>query len=78
MKIKLSTVSDVSEFVNICSTYHNANIDVKQGRHVINGKSILGVFSLNLLEPLNVEIEVEKADSRTKFIKDIERWREKL
>ena len=31
-------------------------IDVKRGRYIVDGKSIMGLFSLNLSEPLSVMI----------------------
>ena len=53
MFIKLKTIDDVKEFVNICSKY-DVDIDVKQGKFTVDGKSILGIFSLNLIEGLSV------------------------
>ena len=55
MRIKLPTANDVKEFVNIAMmcTYQ---IDVKHGRYIVEGKSIMGLFSLNLSEPLTVMI----------------------
>lgn len=55
MKIKLSTTNDVKEFVNaamLCS----CQIDVRHGRYIVDGKSIMGLFSLNLSEPLSILI----------------------
>lgn len=74
MKIKLNTIDDVKNFVKICEQYKECSIDVKQGRWVIDGKSILGVFSLNLIENLNVTIDTENKSSEFNFYKDIEKW----
>ena len=55
MKIKLSTANDVKELVN-ASMLCPYQIDVKHGRYIVDGKSIMGLFSLNLSEPLTVMI----------------------
>ncbi len=77
MDIKLNSISDAKDFVNICSKYHDSEIDVKQGRHVVDGKSILGIFSLNLLEPVKVIIDSEKDSSKTSFYNNIKKWKGK-
>ena len=60
-KIKLSNVQDIREFVNyvILSDY---DIDLVQGRYVIDAKSIMGIFSLDLLSPINLVAHTENAD----------------
>lgn len=75
MLIKLNTVDDVYKFVSICEKCHDENIDVKQGRHVIDGKSILGIFSLNLLEPVEVVIDSVNDSNMITFHNNIEKWR---
>ena len=59
MIIKLRTIEDVYQFVNIATQY-GSNVDIKQQHYVVNGKSILGIFSLNLAEP--VELNVHNDD----------------
>ena len=55
MRIKLPTANDVKEFVNIAMMCPY-QLDVKHGRCTVDGKSIMGLFSLNLSEPLSVMI----------------------
>ena len=55
MRIKLSTTNDVKEFVNVAMRCPY-QLDVKHGRYIVDGKSIMGLFSLNLSEPLTVMI----------------------
>ena len=55
MKIKLNTVNDIKEFVNramMCKF----DIDLISGRYVIDAKSIMGIFSLDLSKPINLAI----------------------
>lgn len=73
MIIKLNTINDVKEFVNICSKYE-ADADVKQGKFTVNGKSILGIFSLNLMEKLNVYILTPDEKVAEDFKQKISKW----
>ena len=53
VKIRLSTIADVRDFVNIVAK-SDVDIDLASGRYVVDGKSILGIFSLDLLSPLTL------------------------
>lgn len=53
MIVKLNTIDKVKNFVNITSRFDDA-IDVSTGRFMVDGKSILGLFSLDLSKPLQV------------------------
>lgn len=60
MKIKLFTIQEIREFVNqvILLDYE---VDLVQGRYIIDAKSIMGIFSLDLLSPITVVAHSEKA-----------------
>lgn len=53
MKISLRTIEDVKEFVTMASGF-KGDIEVRSGRFIVDAKSLLGVFSLNLSEPVEV------------------------
>lgn len=55
MSILLNTVEKVKDFVNITSRLQN-EVFVKSGRYVIDGKSLMGMFSLDLSKPVELEI----------------------
>ena len=59
MKINLSKYNDVKDFIQFAQN-SEAEIILKSGKYIIDGKSILGVFSLDLSQPLIVESEDEK------------------
>ena len=67
-KIKLSNVQDIREFVNqvILADYE---VDLVQGRYVIDAKSIMGIFSLDLLSPIDLVAHTENADALFEGIK---------
>ena len=48
VEIRLSTIADVRDFVNIVSAT-DIEVDLSSGRYIVDGKSIMGIFSLDLL-----------------------------
>lgn len=74
MTIRLKTINDVNSFSKACSDYYAGDIDVKQGRQIIDGKSVLGIFSLNLMEPLNVNIITDNKDVEYNFYNFLRKW----
>ena len=59
--IKLSLVENVNNFVNIVTRYPY-EMDLRAGRHVVDAKSILGIFSLDLSKPITLEIYSDDCD----------------
>ena len=55
VQIRLSLVENVNKFVNIVSHYP-FEMDLRAGRHVVDAKSILGIFSLDLSRSITLEI----------------------
>jgi phosphotransferase system HPr-like phosphotransfer protein len=53
VQIKLSSIQDVRNFVDIVSRY-DMEIDLASGRYVVDAKSIMGIFSLDLLKPITL------------------------
>lgn len=69
----LSNVQDVRDFVNIVVLI-DYEVDLAQGRYLIDAKSIMGIFSLDLLSPITVIAHTDYADD---FFAKIERFRVK-
>ena len=61
VKIRLSTISDVRDFVNIVASY-DGDVDLLSGRYMVDGKSIMGIFSLDLLDPITLQTDGTNAD----------------
>ena len=53
--IRLSTIMDVRDFVNAVAAYEG-DVDLTSGRYVVDGKSIMGIFSLDLLQPIKLSV----------------------
>lgn len=56
IKIMLGSIIDVKTFVNIVSKY-DFDIDLTSGRYVVDAKSIMGIFSLDLTKPIVLAAE---------------------
>ncbi len=65
--IKLSLVENVNKFVNIVGRYP-FDMDLRAGRHVVDAKSILGIFSLDLSRPITLEIYSDDCEELLKEI----------
>ena len=59
--IRLNTIADVRDFVNIVSK-SEIDVDLKSGRYVVDGKSIMGIFSLDLLAPIELTAHSDDTD----------------
>ena len=68
-KIILRNVSDVRAFVQkvIMLDY---DVDLVQGRYIVDAKSIMGIFALDTLTPILVQAHTECADAFFESIKD--------
>ena len=56
VKISLNSIDKVKAFVNEVTKF-DAEFDLVSGRYVIDAKSIMGIFSLDLSNPLQLQIE---------------------
>ena len=68
VNIKLSLTENVKAFVSIVSRCPY-DIDLRAGRHVVDAKSILGIFSLDLSKPVTVEVYSDSCDDLMEEIK---------
>ena len=68
--LMLNSINDVKDFVNIVAKY-DFDVDLTSGRYVVDAKSIMGNFSLNLSKPIKVEVH---SDDCQKFLDEVERF----
>ena len=61
INIKLSSVQDIREFVNVV-ILADYDVDLVQGRYTIDAKSIMGIFSLDLLSSITLVAHTDNAD----------------
>lgn len=60
-KLMLKKAEQVRAFVNLVNQY-DFDMDLKCGRYVVEAKSLLGIFSLDLSRPLTLEFDDTGAD----------------
>ena len=68
INIKLSLAENVKTFVNMVNRY-TYDMDLRAGRHVVDAKSILGIFSLDLSKPITLEVYADDCDDLMNDIK---------
>ena len=68
IKIRLNGVDDIRAFVNAVATCEY-DLDLKNGRYVVDAKSIMGIFSLDLSTPLELVIYGEHEEEVVERIK---------
>ena len=55
VQISLNSIDKVKSFVNDLAKF-DSDFDLVSGRYVIDAKSIMGIFSLDLSKPINLNI----------------------
>lgn len=71
IKISLEMAQRVKEFVNIAQNYP-FEILLKSGKYIVDAKSILGIFSLDLSQPIVVEAYSDDCDELLEQLKKFE------
>lgn len=61
-EMNLSSINDVKDFVNTVSRY-DFDVDLISGRYIVDAKSIMGIFSLDLSKPIRVKVHADNADA---------------
>lgn len=69
VKICLNSIEKVKSFVNDITKF-DVDFDLVSGRYVIDAKSIMGIFSLDLSKPIDLNIHAnEEMDSILEVLK---------
>ena len=68
VKISLQMASQVKSFVSIVQNY-DFDIELRSERYVVDAKSLLGIFSLDLSKPVTVEIHSDNCDDLINSLK---------
>ena len=59
MKISLGSIEDVKEFVALTNSY-SFDSDLVSGRYAVDAKSIMGIFSLDISKPIDLNVHTDK------------------
>ena len=77
IEIKLNSNDDVKRFLNVTRSFLS-NVDVVLGRNernVIDGKSVLGLFAMDISKPIEVRIHSDNIAECRKFDAEMENFR---
>lgn len=71
--LNLNEVVKIQKLVSSASI-QNYDIDVISGRYIIDAKSIMGIFSLDLSKPIDILIHADETEAKNflSVIKDFE------
>lgn len=72
-KIRLSTPEMVIDFINVCSKY-DCDINLYDGKTVIDGKSIIGVFAIAQGKVIEVQAITSYENVISSFIEDMRKF----
>lgn len=70
VKIRLGTINDVKEFVNAV-TLCDFDVDLVSGKYVIDAKSIMGILSLDLAQPVTMVVHTDECGG---FMQRVDRF----
>ena len=59
--VQLKSINDVKDFVRIVNDF-TYDVDLASGRYIVDAKSIMGIFSLDLTQPIEVDIHSEDGE----------------
>lgn len=68
VKITLDSIEKVKHFVNVINRF-DAEFDLVSGRYVIDAKSIMGIFSLDISKP--IDLNIHNADNLEEILEDL-------
>lgn len=62
VEIKLTSIQDIHSFVNLVNKY-GMEVDLSSGRYIVNAKSIMGILSLDLANPVILTAHADDCDA---------------
>ena len=72
--VLLTTPKDVFDFAYMASQIpHDVSVDAIHGSYAVEARSVMGILSLNLSEPITIKIVGDDA-SAEKYTENFSRW----
>ena len=71
--IKLSTIEDIRSFVGILAKY-SVDLDLKSGRYTVDARSLMGIFSLDLVNPVEFIVHSDDSSITDAVYADVKNW----
>lgn len=61
VKVCLNSIEKVKKFVSLVMQY-DTDFDLRSGRYIVDAKSIMGIFSMDLAQPVELKIAEESQE----------------
>ncbi len=71
VRVNLNSIEKVKAFVNTIGQF-DSEFDLVSGRYVIDAKSIMGIFSLDITKPIDLNIHSETEDELKAILEAID------
>ena len=72
-KVMLNSIDKVKQFVNVTSKV-GGDVFLQSGRYIVDAKSIMGIFSIDLTKPLEMSFEKCSDEERNKYLEKIQEF----
>ena len=72
-KVMLNSIDKVKQFVNVTSKV-DGDVFLQSGRYIVDAKSIMGIFSIDLTKPLDMSFEKCSDEERNKYLEKIQEF----
>ena len=69
VRISLNSIDKVKSFVNDLTKF-DTDFDLVSGRYVIDAKSIMGIFSLDISKP--IDLNIHNADNMDEILEQLQ------
>ena len=67
--VSLDSINDVKNFVNSVNKYE-FDVDLVSGRYIVDAKSIMGIFSLDLMDTIEMTVHCDSCDKLLEDLKE--------
>jgi len=74
VQIKLSEIGHIRNFANIFVKYPSVELDLQQGRYIVDAKSPMGIYALDLLNPIDFVIHSDDEAVVKSILNDVSAW----
>lgn len=71
-EISIKTIDNAKELTRIASKYEE-DIDLIRGRYVVDAKSIMGIFTLDLIRPATLLIHTDDVEKANSLFKELDK-----
>jgi phosphotransferase system HPr-like phosphotransfer protein len=72
LTIGFAEIKDIENFVEIVAKY-NFDVKLAQGKYEVDGKSLMGIFTLDISRPIEILFDTNKDESKV-FVQEIQKY----